>query len=93
MTAPHGPTTMQPQPKQRLQRLIDELPEDQIRAAERYLEFLSASRDPLIQALQSAPEEDEPITDEEREAIKEAERAIADGDVVSDAYVRSKLGL
>ena len=84
---------MQPQPKQRLQQLIDELPEDQIRAAERYLEFLSASRDPLIQALQSAPEEDEPITDEEREAIEEAERAIADGDVVSDACVRSKLGL
>ena len=84
---------MQPQLKQRLQQLIDELPEDQIRAAERYLEFLSASQDPLIQALQSAPEEDEPITDEEREAIEEAERAIADGDVVSDAYVRSKLGL
>ena len=93
MTTLHPPPAMEPLPKQRLHQLIDELPEDEIRAAERYLEFLSASQDPLIQALESAPEEDEPITDEEREAVEEAERAFADGHVLSDAHVRAKLGL
>ena len=93
MTALHEPATMEPPPKRRLHRLIDELPEDEIRAAERYLEFLCACQDPPIQALESAPEDDEPVTDEEREAVEEAERAFADGDVVSDAHVRANLGL
>lgn len=93
MTTLHPPPAMEPLPKQRLHQLIDELPEDEIHAAERYLEFLSACQDPLIQALESAPEDDEPVTDEEREAVEEAERAFADGDVVSDAHVRARLGL
>ena len=93
MTTLHPPPAMEPLPRKRLHQLIEELPEDEIRAAERYLEFLSASQDPLIQALESAPEEDEPITDEEREAVEEAERAFAGGDVVSDAHVRARLGL
>ena len=93
MTALHPPPAMEPPPKQPLHQLIDELPDDEIRAAERYLEFLSACRDPLIQALESAPEDEEPVTDEEREAVEEAERAFADGDVVSDAHVRARLGL
>ena len=93
MTTHYAAPAMEPLPKQRLHQLIDELPEDEIRAAERYLEFLSACQDPLIQALESAPEEDEPVTDEEREAVDEAERAFADGDVVSDLHVRARLGL
>ena len=92
MTALHEPATMEPPPKRRLHRLIDELPKDEIRAAERYLEFLCACQDPLIRALESSPEDDESITDEEREAVEEAERAFAEGEVVSDAHVRINLG-
>ena len=84
---------MEPLPRQYLHKLIDELPEEEIQAAQRYLEFLSTCQDPLVRALESAPEDDEPITDEEREAVDEAERAVAAGDIVSDAHVRAKLGL
>ena len=92
MTTPHVPAAMEPLPKRRLHELVDELPENEIRAAERYLEFLCACQDPLIRALESAPEDDESITDEEREAVEEAERALAEGEVVSDAHVRINLG-
>ena len=88
-----GSTTMEPQHRQRLHQLVDELSDEEINAAQRYLEFLAACQDPLIRALESAPEEDEPITDEERNAVDEAERAAAAGDVVPDAHVRAKLGL
>lgn len=84
---------MEPLPKQRLHQLIDELPDEEMQAAQRYLEFLSACHDPLVRALESAPEDDEPITDEEREAVDEAERAVVAGDLISDAHVRAKLGL
>ena len=93
MTAPHGSPTMAPRPKQRLHQLIDELPEDEIQAAQRYLEFLTACRDPLLNALESAPEDDEPVSSEEHRAVEEAERAAAAGDVVPDSHVRAKLGL
>ncbi len=93
MTTAHGSVTMEPLPKQRLHQLIDELPDEEIQPAQRYLEFLAACQDPLVRALESAPEDDEPIADDEREAVDEAERAAADGDVVSDAHVRAKLGL
>ncbi|MDE0334491.1 MAG: hypothetical protein OXI64_05990 [Defluviicoccus sp.] len=93
MTAPNGSATMAPLPKQRLHQLIDELPDDEIQAAQRYLEFLAACQDPLLEALNSAPDDDEPITSEEHRAVQEAERAAAAGDVVPDSHVRAKLGL
>ncbi len=84
---------MEPLPRQRLHQLIDELPEEDIQAAQRYLESLSTHQDPLVRALESAPEDDEPLTDEEREAIDGAERAVAAGDLVPDTHVRAKIGL
>ena len=60
MTTFRPPPAMEPLPKQRLHQLIDELPEDEIRAAERYLEFLSASQDPLIQASSPRPRRTNP---------------------------------
>jgi len=52
--------------KERLHQLVDELPERELHAAERFLEFLRhAGSDPFLQALALAPEDDERTTEQE----------------------------
>jgi hypothetical protein len=41
----------------------------------------------------NAPEDDEPLTDADREALEEGRRALAEGDVVSDEELRAELGI
>lgn len=77
-----------------LHRLVDELPESEVSAAERYLEYLSVARnDPFLRALMHAPLDDEPETDEERAAVAQGRAALDRGDVVSDEGLRRDLGL
>ena len=64
--------------KERLHQLVEELPEEDVPAAQRLLEDLCARRDPVLRALLTAPEE--PATPEELEAIQEAEARIAAGE-------------
>lgn len=40
---------------------------------------LEAFLDPVLQALETAPEDDEPLTEEDRKAVAEAEKAIVRG--------------
>ncbi|MBE3584431.1 MAG: helix-turn-helix domain-containing protein [Limnochordaceae bacterium] len=40
---------------------------------------LEAFLDPVLQALETAPEDDEPLTEEDRKAVAEAEKAIVQG--------------
>lgn len=61
--------------KERLHRLVDALPESEANAAARYLEYLASSTDPVALALALAPDDDEPVTDEERAALAERETA------------------
>lgn len=56
-----------------VRRLVEELPEEELHAAKRFLEFLrDRGGDPLPRALAEAPEDDEPETEEERRAAEEA---------------------
>ena len=41
-------------------RLIDELPESELAAAQRFLHYLGATADPVLRALLEAPVDDEP---------------------------------
>jgi hypothetical protein len=67
--------------KQRLIELIHALPDTEIVAAERFLEYLrDRGSDPLLRALDAAPPDDEPLTDEGMRAIREADEAIARGE-------------
>ena len=93
MTTACGSPDMDPQLKARLHRLVDDLPEEEVRAAERYQQFLCDRDDPVISAMRSAPEDDEPLTDEDRKAIDEGRRDIAAGRGISDSQIRRKLGL
>lgn len=56
--------------KEKLYRLVNVLPETELVAAERYLEYLAHSADPVALALELAPDDDEPLTDRERAAIR-----------------------
>jgi hypothetical protein len=80
--------------KEKLHRLVDDLPESEMAAAERYLEYLSVARhDPFLQALVNAPLDEEPETEDERTAVAEARAALERGDVISDENLRRDLGL
>lgn len=66
--------------KDALHRLIDELPESELATAWHLLEPLRALRaesDPVLRAFLNAPEDDEPLTEEEIAAIEEGEADIA----------------
>ncbi|HZQ99623.1 MAG TPA: hypothetical protein VFC93_12505 [Chloroflexota bacterium] len=71
--------------KERLRRLIDQLPERELADAERVLEALRAHHaDPLARKLLTAPGDEEPETEGERSAVAEARAALVRGDVVRD---------
>lgn len=64
--------------------LVDELPDDELVAAKRFLEYLRfRSKDPLRVFLDEAPLDDEPVTEEDRAAIHEGFAEKARGEVVS----------
>jgi hypothetical protein len=75
--------------KETLHHLIDELPDDALPAAERYLE--SPRDDPVLRAFAEAPEDDEPLTPEEIAAIDEAKAELAAGDLVPWEEVKARL--
>jgi hypothetical protein len=79
--------------KERLHRLIDQLPDGQLIDVERLLEALRVhGADPLARKLLTAPLDDEPEPDDERRAVAEARRALDSGDVVRDEDLERELG-
>lgn len=80
--------------REELHRLVDELPEDEVKVALRYLEFIrERAADPLRWALEHAPLDDEPETEEERQAVKEGKADIRAGRTMTSDEVRRELGL
>ena len=74
-----------------LRRLIDQLPEEDLTVARRYLEYLRHSSDPLLKTLLNAQLDDEPDTTQER---KQAAQALAEykaGKVTSAATLKRSL--
>lgn len=84
---------MEVKARERLYRLVDRIPEDEVHAAERYLEYLAMRGDPLVRALMDAPASDEPLTDADREALADGRRSLEDGDVLTDEELRAELGI
>lgn len=79
--------------KEKLYHLVNALPETELVAAERYLEYLAHSADPVALALELAPEDDEPVTDAERAAVAEARAELAAGRGISTEELKRELGL
>ena len=74
-----------------LHRLIDRLRPADIPTAERVLEALNISGDPLLAKLASAPDDDESETDSERGAVGRARRDVNGEKTLSHEDVRQKL--
>jgi len=73
--------------------LVDELPDGELLAAERYLEFLrDRGEERLKILLDSAPLDDEPLTDEDLAAIREGLADEARGEVVPHEQVKKRIG-
>ncbi len=78
--------------KDRLHALVDELPESELLTAERVLSALTVTADPVLRALLEAPWDDEPETEEERQAVQEAREELARGEAIPDAELWRRLG-
>ena len=84
---------MEAKAKERLYRLVDQIPEGEVHTAERFLEYLATADDPVVRALMNAPEDDEPVSAEEEEAVREALEDVAAGRMHSMEEVKRELGL
>jgi hypothetical protein len=76
-----------------LHRLIDELPESELAAAERFLQYLRTMADPVLRALLDAPLDDAPETAEESRLAQEARDELAQGEMGTLEEVRQAVGL
>src|SRR5262245_18272855 len=79
--------------KATLHQIIEELPESELVAAGRFLAYLRDMADPVRRALLTAPWDDEPETEDERQAVQEARSELAQGEVYPLDEVRRELGL
>jgi hypothetical protein len=79
--------------RKQIHQLVDRLPEDELPAVRRVLEGLQAMGDPVLRALLRAPEEDEPVSEEERTALREAEEDVRQGDILTHEEMKDELGL
>jgi hypothetical protein len=77
--------------REELHRLIDELPECEMHAARRFLEYLRNMGDPVLRSLMEAPEDDEPTTPEEDQGAKEAWQEYLRGEAISAEEAKREL--
>jgi len=78
--------------KQDLHKLVDNLPDSALSEAGRLLASLCHDNDPVWKAAMEAPEDDEPLTDEDIKAIEEAREDIKHGRTISNEELRRELG-
>ena len=74
-----------------LHELIGRLPEDELPAAQRFLEFLAAG--PAYRAALSAPPDDEPVTEADAVALSRVREEVRAGKVVSHYEILREFGL
>ena len=77
----------------RLSRLVDLLPDEDVRATLAFAKERAAQRDPLEERLAAASEEDEELTDEEAAAIQDGLADRKSGRVYSSETVKRELGI
>jgi hypothetical protein len=78
--------------KEELHRIVDNLSEIETDTAARFLKALRAREiDPVTLALLLAPEDDEPLTEEDRRDLEEAYQDEAAGHIVPHPEVKRRL--
>lgn len=79
--------------RERLHRLVDNLHEGELETVETFVDFVHERGDPVLRKLMNAPYDDEPITPEEEDAVREALEDVAAGRVHSLEEIKQELGL
>lgn len=79
--------------RSRLLELAERLPEDEIQAATRYLEFLTGRGDPYLLYLISVPEEAEELNEEGHRLLDEGWEDIKAGRLIGADEAARELGL
>ena len=74
-----------------LHDLIDRIPEEELPAAKRFLEYLAT--DPAYRAALSAPPDDEPVTEADAAAIQTAREEVRAGQVASHDEILREFGV
>lgn len=74
-----------------LHDLVNRIPEEEVPAAKRFLEYLAVS--PAYRAALSAAEDDEPVTEADAAAIARAHEDVRAGRVVSHDEILREFGL
>lgn len=77
--------------RERLRALVDNLPEQEVHVALRFVEYLrETEEDPVVKALREAPPDDEPVTEEDLKVLEEAWEDVRQGRVVSHEEVQRR---
>ena len=79
--------------REALHRIVDDLPDSELPAARRVLGALRATADPVLQALLSAPADDEPDDYDFDGGLTEARREARQGLGISHEDAKRELGL
>ncbi len=78
--------------RDQLHALVEEIPEAELPPAVRFMEFLkSQAEDPFLLAHRRAPDDDEPITEDDLRALEEGLEDLAGDRTLSQAQVRQQL--
>ena len=78
--------------KERLHSLVEDLPEPEVHAALRFVEYLRReASDPVARALQEAPFDEEPVTAEDLAELEASDRDWQEGRVVPHDEARREL--
>jgi len=74
-----------------LHQLVDRIPEEELSAAQRFLEYLAVG--PAYRAALSAPPDDEPVTDGDAAGIARAREELRTGKIVSHDDILREFGV
>jgi len=77
--------------RETLHHLVDRIPDAELAAAQRYLEYLASN--PALRAALTAPPDDEPVSADDVEAIRRALDDVRAGRVSSHDDVLREFGL
>jgi hypothetical protein len=76
----------------KLRQAVEDLSELEAEATLAYI-AQRRERDPVIEAFENAPLDDEPVTDEEERALEESREAHRRGETYTAEQIRQELGL
>ena len=79
--------------RQDLKELIDALPDRDLYAVKRYIQFLNYLDDPVAMSMAEAPLDYEPLTDDEIAALSEGKEDVKAGRLIPHEEIMREFGL